>query len=106
MENVRPRQAETSSNANRLYCDNPREVRLLRILLERGEVSRHALDPAIGAENSPDVVFRLRRKGFEIPCERRKFIDRDGKTVRIGIYSMTPNDRQKAVAGLESGGGV
>lgn len=66
---------------------SPREIRLLRTLLE-GTRSRETLDRAIGASNSPDIVFRLRNKGFGIRCERREVIDRDGHVCRSGWYSF------------------
>lgn len=76
---------------------SPRERRLLEVLLERPECSRHDLDRIAGYENSPDGVLGLRRKySFCIPMERRPFIDRDGKKVRIGYYSLTIEDAAKA----------
>lgn len=85
---------------NTARIQSHRERRLLDVLLKRSEISRHNLDGAIGAENSPDVVFRLRNKGFQIPCEKREFTDRDGLKVRIGFYSLTHADRRKATAAL------
>lgn len=56
-----------------------RKSRLLQLLLNKGPVSRHDLDELLGAENTPDLVMRLRRNnGFELPCERRPMIDGDG----------------------------
>lgn len=86
------------------YIDNPRERSLLAVLLQRGETSRHDLDGLVGAENSPDVVFRLRNKGLSIPCERRAFVDRYGQTVRVGFYSLSAADRPKAIAALNCRG--
>lgn len=105
MKNARPQNTETSAGTAQFYIDNPRERRLLTVLLQRGETSRHDLDGLIGAENSPDVVMRMRRKfGLDIDMEKRKFADRDGQTVRIGFYSLTASDRQKAVAALKCRG--
>lgn len=105
MKNASLQTSETSAGTAQFYrIENPRERRTLEVLRKFGETSRHDLDGLIGAENSPDVVFRLRSKGFDIPCERRKFTDRDGQQVRIGIYSLTPTDRQKAVAALNGRG--
>lgn len=74
---------------------NPREDRLLSILMERGQTSRHDLDRLIGAENTPDVVMRIRRKlHLDIDMEKKPFVDRDGKTVRIGYYSLSERDRE------------
>ena len=81
---------------------SPRERRLLEILLDRPECGRHDLDHLAGYENSPDGVMGLRRKhGFDIPMERRPFIDRDCKKVRVGYYSLTAEDAAKARLILE-----
>lgn len=91
-----------SARTSAFYIDNPRERRLLAVLLQRGETSRHDLDGLIGAENSPDVVMRMRRKfGLDLDMEKRNFADRDGQTVRIGFYSLSAADRPKAIAALK-----
>jgi hypothetical protein len=75
---------------------NPREIRLLLALLD-GDKHREQLDRLIGASNSPDIVFRLRQKGFSIPCTMRPGIDRDGQPCRFGVYSLTVADRDLAL---------
>ena len=82
---------------------SPRKLRLLEALLD-GPLSREALDRGIGTSNSPDVVFRLRARGFDLPCERRRGIDRDGRPCSFGIYRMTARDADKAVRILSEGG--
>ncbi len=100
-----PQKEETGARSCAFYIDNPRERRLLAVLLQRGETSRHDLDGLIGAENSPDVVMRMRRKfGLDLDMEKRKFADRDGQTVRIGFYSLSAADRPKAIAALNCRG--
>ena len=100
-----PKNEETGARTSAFYIDNPRERRLLAVLLQRGETSRHDLDGLIGAENSPDVVMRMRRKfGLDLDMEKRKFADRDGQTVRIGFYSLSAADRPKAIAALNCRG--
>lgn len=101
MKNARPQDSGTSAGTPSFNIENPREHRLLEVLLKHGEVSRHDLDHLIGAENSPDVVMRMRRKlGLEIPMVKRKFTDRDGNNVRVGWYSLSATDRQKAILTL------
>lgn len=78
---------------------NSRELRALTALLERPRM-REAMDGVTGASNTPDLVLGLRKKGLEIPCERLKAIDRDGKTCRPGRYSLTPSDRRAVIAWL------
>lgn len=76
---------------------NPRWNRLLAALL-RGPVYRHQLDNVIGAENSPDIVMKLRRElGLLIPCAHVPMIDRDGRKCRPGLYSLSEHDRTKVL---------
>ncbi|WP_157278229.1 hypothetical protein [Methyloversatilis thermotolerans] len=74
--------------------NGPRMRRLLQRLLS-GPCDREALDRAIGSSNSPDVISRLRAKGFALPCESIKGIDRDGLAIRWGRYSLTAADRER-----------
>ena len=70
-----------------------RKSRLLQLLLNKGPVSRHDLDELLGAENTPDLVMRLRRNnGFELPCERRPMIDGDGLPCLAGSYKLSDTD--------------
>lgn len=81
------------NNSNNL---SSRERRLLNVLATSGETSRHDLDRMAGYENTPDGVLRLRRHhGFELPMEKRPFVDRDGRKVYIGYYSLSDRDREK-----------
>lgn len=100
MKNAAPQKTENGARTSAFYIDNIRERRLLSALLKRPEISRHDRDGVVCAENSPDLVFRLRGKGFEIPCQRRQFVDRDGQKVRVGVYSLTASDRKAAITVL------
>ncbi len=86
-----------------LHIRSPRVLRLLSALLT-GKKSRETLDRAVGASNTPDIVFRLRGKGFVIPCGMVLAIDRDGLPCRYGEYWLTPEDQILAVAILDKGG--
>jgi len=82
---------------------NSRERRLFAALLDHVEISRHDLDRMIGAENSPDVVMRAKRKyGIQIEMTKRPFVDRDGKSVRVGFYSLCAAERPKVAHWLAS----
>lgn len=86
----------------RFYSLKPRETRLINTLLKHPEVSRHDLDKQIGAENSPDVVMRLRRKlEIEIPMVKRTFIDRDGNATKPGYYSLSTEDKARLAGFIE-----
>ncbi len=41
------------------------------------------------------LVAQLRSLGLDVPCERIKFLDRDEKPCRPGVYSLTSTDRRK-----------
>lgn len=84
------------------HISNLRERRFLQALLHRVSVSRHDLDAIIGAENSPDIAFRLRQRGYSLPCVRRKLLDRDGNQCRSGFYSLTDKDRALAIEALRA----
>lgn len=79
---------------------NPRQLRALVALLH-GPVRREAMDRITGSSNSPDVVIRLRRKGLPEPeclrCDRDRRLDRDGRTVEPGIYSLTDEGRRRVL---------
>ena len=83
--------------------DNPRQLRALAVLLNR-PIPREQLDSLAGASNSPELVAELRRRGLEVPCERIRFIDRDGLTCRPGVYSLTIADRRMVYAWLSKRG--
>ncbi|HMN20196.1 MAG TPA: hypothetical protein PKA16_02265 [Ottowia sp.] len=74
--------------------DNPRHLRAIAALLRR-PISRQELDSRSGAANGPDLVAELRARGLEVPCQRIRFIDRDGRVCRPGVYSFTAVDRRK-----------
>lgn len=79
------------STINRPQTSNQTELRALRALIAaRGYgLSRKDLDKACGAANSPEIVRRLRVKGFVIQCERRKTTNRFGESVQAGYYTLS-----------------
>jgi hypothetical protein len=82
--------------------DNPRHLRFLAVLLRR-PVSREDLDHIAGCSNGPELVAELRRRGLgkeHLPCERIRFVDRDGYTCRPGVYSLTIAGRRMIYAWL------
>ena len=97
--------AESSVPSKRKFTgtDNPRQLRALAVLLRR-PVSREALDHIAGCSNGPEMVAELRRRGLDVPCERIRFIDRDGFICRPGVYSLSIADRRKVHAWLAKRG--
>ena len=96
MKTPHPTKVEQSVPSKRNFTgtDNPRQLRALAVLLRR-PLSREALDHIAGCSNGPELVAELRRRGLDVPCERIRFIDRDGFACRPGVYSFTTNDRRK-----------
>lgn len=88
------RQVEFTPPARFTGTDNPRHLRAIAALLRR-PMPRESLDREAGASNGPELVAELRRRGLEVPCERIRFIDRDGFACRPGVYSLTTADRRK-----------
>ena len=99
MKRPTPQKAESSAPSKRKFTgtDNPRHLRALTVLLNR-PIPREQLDSVAGASNSPELVAELRRRGLDAPCERIKFIDRDGCKCRPGVYSFTASDRRMIYA--------
>lgn len=81
---------------------NPRQIRALCALLDGPQTVR-SLVAAAGANNAPDIVARLRKRGLAIPCVEIKVLDRDGRRCTIGQYYLTADDRQKAREWLAGG---
>ena len=79
--------------------DNPRHLRVIPALMTRPR-RREDIDDIAGCSNGPDLIAALRDMGLEVPCNRVKFLDRDGNTCRPGIYSFTERDRRQVWAWL------
>lgn len=79
--------------------DNPRHLRVITVLMRR-PLHRQELDSVAGCSNGPDLVMALRDLGLDkdkhLTCTRVKFIDRDGKPCRPGVYALT-NDGKRLI---------
>ena len=73
---------------------SPRTLRLVTALMHSPK-RREELDRIAGASNSPELVRQLRGRGFTVPCVMVSVIDRDGREVKAGEYSLS--DRDKAI---------
>lgn len=76
--------------------ENPRHLRVIFGLLKRPRL-REEIDSIAGCSNGPELIAELRRRGLgheHLPCERIRFIDRDGKVCRPGVYSFTAKGRR------------
>ena len=102
MKTPDPTKAESSVPSKRKFTgtDNPRHLRAIAALLRR-PISRQELDSVAGCTNGPELVAELRRRGLgddNLPCERIRFIDRDGYICRPGVYSLTIAGRRMIYA--------
>jgi hypothetical protein len=95
MKTPNPTKAELSAPNRPKFTgtDNPRQLRVLYALLTRPR-RREDVDSIAGCSNGPELVAELRRRGLEVPCERIRFVDRDGFPCRPGVYSFTASDRR------------
>lgn len=89
-----PLAAATTPNIKRKWRPTERQQRAIDALMDfyPGErVRREALDRISGSSNGPDIILQLRQKfGHDsIECERRKTVDRDGKSCMVGHYYLT-----------------
>ena len=78
---------------------SPRQARVIHALLPGAWITRESLDRIAGASNSPDVIWKLRRKIGEdaFDLEPIDGTDRDGKPCRTGRYRMTDQGRERLV---------
>ena len=77
--------------------DNPRHLRAISVMMRR-PISRQELDSHAGCANGPALVSELRDRGLTVKCDRIKFIDRDGRKCRPGVYYFTDADKRKVRA--------
>lgn len=83
--------------------DNPREQRLIDLLLRRPSASREAVDSEVGCSNAPDLISRVRDQGLgeeHLRCIRIRVIDRDGKVSRPGVYFLSGPGRRAVLRWL------
>ena len=99
MKTPDPTKAESSAPNRPKFTgtDNPRHLRAIAAVMVRPR-RREDIDSIAGCSNAPELIAELRRRGLEFPCERIRFIDRDGYPCRPGVYSLTDSDRRKVWA--------
>lgn len=82
--------------------DNPRYLRAIRALLVR-PLPREHLDRVAGCSNGPQLVAELRGLGLGVaglPCTLVADTDRDGRSIKRGVYSLTDAGRRAIHAWL------
>jgi hypothetical protein len=85
---------------------NPRELRLLKILMEEDKVFLEDLRQKVGALNPAQVKFSLKKKGWIIHTTFISMKDRDGNDCRPGYYWMDLQEKEKVRNFLEKVNGA
>lgn len=82
--------AATPTKNTTTQPSNPNEQRALDALRGAGPrgITRKALDAACGTSNSPEIIRRLRSKGYSITTTLKKTHNRFGDAVTMGIYHL------------------
>ncbi len=77
---------------------SPRQERVIQALMPGAWITRESLDRIAGASNSPDVIWKLRRRIGEdaFDMELIDGTDRDGRPCRTGRYRITEPGRMRA----------
>lgn len=89
----------STSTARFSGTENPRHLRVIQSLMTRPR-KREEVDHVAGASNGPELIAELRRRGLRVACRRTPGIDRDGKPVKFGVYSLDDADRRAVNAWL------
>lgn len=93
--------ADSTPPAQFSGTDNPRHLRVIHSLLLRAR-KREEIDHIAGASNGPELIAELRRRGLRAKCSRTPGIDRDGRPVKFGVYSLDEGDRRAINAWLRA----
>lgn len=97
MKSARPKTMEMSSLAGAFdvlhsIVFSPPEHRLMPVLVQKGEKSRHDLDYLIGAEGTNVLLCFCRKRVVEISMIEQRFDKRDGKATDPNSYSQCGKD--------------
>lgn len=81
--------SQTAVGVNVVRTPTSRRQVMALCRLRIGPVSRAELDSELGASNSPDVIYQLRRRGFVIATEMVTGVNRWNERVEYARYSLT-----------------
>lgn len=75
----------------------PGHLRILRALMA-GKVTRKEVDRIGGVANGPDLISTLTDLGLVIESTLARGLNRDGRAVRYGVYTLQDTASRQAVA--------
>jgi hypothetical protein len=84
----------------------PRELRLLKELVEHDRVFVRDLRKSVGALNPAQIAFCLRKQGWVINTDFITTRDRDGMICHPGYYWLDDKEKQRAEEELRKAGAV
>lgn len=86
--------SENFSRARRNLTARQRKA-LQELLSAPGKVTVKRLVAVTDANNVPELIASLRKRGLEIPCEMVPFVTVDGVHSRYGCYALTDLDKAR-----------
>ena len=89
------------NHSNNLGLNSKRQYRLLLAILEKPRATNELIR-IVGANNIPDVVKKLRNKGWAIHTLNSPVYDRDNNKVDAGSYKLDLSQVEKAIEALKS----
>lgn len=94
---------DSTANSTKKFSgtDNPRHLRVIHSLLIRPR-KREEIDSIAGASNGPELMAELRRRGLSQKARMVPGIDRDGYSIKFGIYEFDEDDRRAVNAWLRN----
>jgi len=82
-------------HSTKLRINSERQYRLILAILEHPRATNELIQ-IVGANNVPDVVKKLRAKGWIIHTLTAPVFDRDGHKVDAGSYKLDSSQKEQA----------
>ena len=94
-------QAGNSNKTKRKLSSRQRAA--LRVLLDASvPVTVKHLVAETNANNAPELIASLRRRGLKIPCQIIALVNAEGTVRKYGVYRLAKCDKQHALELLDS----
>ena len=86
----------TTAPVGRQVKVTERELLALQALLSGPQTVRD-IRACTDANNAGEVIAGLRRKGYVVSTEWLKFVTKEGRPSRYGVYHLLPESRARAI---------